>query len=66
MNIEIIECENGYLILEGNAFGRSNPYERRKWVANTVPHLQEVIGRIALEDHKAKQKTETANVKETR
>lgn len=49
--VEIIDCENGYLILEGNSLSESVPFRglRRKWVAATAHDLAELIEDLALE-----------------
>lgn len=44
--IEIISCENGYLILEGSIFSQSNNYDRRKWVAATAEDLRDLVYKL--------------------
>ncbi len=47
--LEIISCENGYIVLEGNSLASNQPYhqERRKWAALDVDGVCCVIRRIA-------------------
>lgn len=39
MDVEIVKVENGFLILEGNAYSQNNPYLRKKWVAKDITDL---------------------------
>lgn len=47
---EVIECENGFMVLEGNSL--SNPYPsyimimRKRWVAYTEQELGELVARL--------------------
>lgn len=47
--IEIINCENGYIVLEGNSIMIKNHYgiERRKWVVKTPEELGQVVESLA-------------------
>ena len=45
-NVEILEVENGYVILEGIYQGQ-NSYERSKWVANSISDLAELVAELA-------------------
>lgn len=47
--VEIIDCENGYIVLDGNSLATSKPYnyERKKWVVRTPIELGELIAKLA-------------------
>ncbi len=47
--IEIINCENGYIILEGNSLATNQPYnyDRRKWVCQTPDQLAILVKGLA-------------------
>lgn len=49
--VEIIDCENGYIVLEGNSLGTNNPYQfdRKKWVAQDPSDLAQLIQDLALD-----------------
>lgn len=43
-DLEIIECENGFIILEGNSFSQAPmSHLRKKWIANSPKGLSEVV-----------------------
>lgn len=47
--LEIIEFENGYIILEGNSLLHAHPYqrERKKWVAKDESELSQLVYQLA-------------------
>jgi len=49
--VEIIDCQNGYIVLEGNSLAVGQPYhyERKKWICRTEAELGELISRLAFE-----------------
>lgn len=55
--LEIISCENGYIILEGNSLGTNAPMhiDRRKWVADNDAELAKVVQKLAGESYKSRQ-----------
>lgn len=48
--IEIIDCENGYIVPEGNSLATNSPYSqgRKKWICKTPVDLAQLIEELAL------------------
>lgn len=58
--LEIIDCENGYIVLEGNSLGygrASYVQSRRKWVVHSAEALANLIGYLASADACGKENT---------
>lgn len=47
--LRIIQCENGFIILEDNLGMYPNSYEMKKWIALTPQSLGELIEKLAEE-----------------
>lgn len=49
LTLEIIDCVNGYIVLEGNSLECGTPYVafRKKWVAHTPRELADLVERLA-------------------
>lgn len=48
-SVEVLECENGYVIFDGAPYGRSGTEERKRWVAVNEQNLGQVIEALAKE-----------------
>lgn len=49
--IEIIDCENGYIILDGNSYAHNQPLykERKVWIAEDATKLAAAVFDLATE-----------------
>lgn len=49
-SVEIIDCENGYIVLDGNSISIGQPYAytRKKWVCETPEELGKLVMELAI------------------
>lgn len=49
--VEIIDCENGYIVLDGNSLVSNQPYQysRKKWIVKTPKELGELVEKLSVE-----------------